>query len=59
MKTEFTRKELCDLIEEFAALANACNAVASFMPEGQESAARAAEAAYRECARLVANLVAS
>jgi len=59
MKTEFTRKELCELIEEFAERANAFNAVASFLPEGQERAARASEAAYRACARLVANLVAS
>jgi len=57
MKTEFTREDLCDLIEEFAERANSFNAVASFFPEGQAIAARAAEAAYRDCARLVANLV--
>jgi hypothetical protein len=59
MKTEFTRKELCELMEEFADRANAFNAVASFLPETQQVSARSAEAAYRECARLVANLVSS
>ena len=56
MKTEFTRKELCELMEEFADRAHFFNGITSVLPEAQATYARAAKDVYRECAKRVATL---
>lgn len=58
MRESFTRKELCELMEEFVDRANAFKAVTEYLPdEPQRIASRSGEKVYRECGRLVANLI--